>query len=50
MSPRKEKDVKIPVESVEEVDAPETEEETVAPEVVEEVVDAEAEAPAMTEE
>lgn len=50
MSLRKEKDVKIPVESVEEVDAPETEEETVAPEVVEEVVDAEAEAPAMTEE
>ena len=42
--------MKIPVESVEEVDAPETEEETVAPEVVEEVVDAEAEAPAMTEE
>lgn len=42
--------MKIPVESVEEVDAPETEEETVAPEVVEEAVDAEAEAPAMTEE
>ena len=52
MSHDKEQDVKIPVESAEDVKAPETEEETVASveaEVIEEA-DPEADAPAMTEE
>lgn len=42
--------MKIPVESVEDVEMPETEEETVASEVVEDAVETETEAPAMTEE